>query len=137
MQASFATASLPCVFPCRFLATWNLAAWSTHRPMALVWQMVAGSWGHKTGHTAEASGDLLVPVPAALDPVLGIVVGQMGPIAANGILHADALAHGRTPVDFGASVAGRRVIVWGGGTVGMMIALFANTAGAAEVVVVV
>lgn len=62
-----------------------------------VGQMVAGSWGHKTGHAAEASGDLLVPLPAALDPALGIFVGQMVPIAANGILHPDALAHGRAP----------------------------------------
>ena len=100
-----------------------------------VGQMVAGTWGHKTGHTAAAVDGGLVVMPDALDPVLGVFVAQMGPIAANAILYADALAHGRTPVAFGAGVAGRRVLVWGGGTVGLMTALFARAAGAAEVIV--
>ena len=99
-----------------------------------VGDLVAGSWAHKTGHTADAGRDLLVPLPEALDPVLGVFVAQMGPIAANAILYADALAHGQVPVAFGAGVAGRRVLVWGGGTVGLMTALFARAAGAAEIV---
>lgn len=100
-----------------------------------VGQLVAGTWGHKSGHTADPARDLLVAMPDDLDPVLGVFVGQMGPIAANAILYADAFSHGRTPVAFGAGVAGRRVLVWGGGTVGLMTALFARDAGAAEVVV--
>ncbi len=97
--------------------------------------LLAGTWGHKTGHTADPAVDLVTPMPAGLDPLLGIFVGQMGPIAANAILYADALMHGQAPVDFGAGVAGQRVIVWGGGTVGLFTALFARAAGAAEVVV--
>ena len=97
--------------------------------------LVAGTWGHKSGHTANPSKDLLVALPPGLDPLLGVFVAQMGPIAANAILYADALMHGRTPVDFGAGVKGKRVLVWGGGTVGLFTALFARAAGAAEVVV--
>ena len=37
----------------------------------------------------------VVPLPADLDPMLGVFVAQMGPICANGILHADAEALGR------------------------------------------
>ena len=97
--------------------------------------LVAGTWGHKTGHTANPATDLVVPMPAGMDPLLGVFVAQMGPIAANAILYADALMHGQMPVDFGAGVAGKRVLVWGGGTVGLFTALFARAAGAAEVVV--
>jgi threonine dehydrogenase-like Zn-dependent dehydrogenase len=98
-------------------------------------ELVAGTWGHKSGHSTNSGNDLIVPVPAGMDPILGIFVAQMGPIAANAILYADALAHGRTPVDFGAGVKGRRVLVWGGGTVGLFTALFARAAGAEEVVI--
>jgi predicted dehydrogenase/threonine dehydrogenase-like Zn-dependent dehydrogenase len=98
-------------------------------------QLVAGTWGHKTGHTANPATDLVVSMPAGMDPLLGVFVAQMGPIAANAILYADALMHGQTPVDFGAGVAGKRVLVWGGGTVGLFTALFARAAGAAEIVV--
>lgn len=97
--------------------------------------LVAGTWGHKTGHTANPASDLVVPMPAGMDPLLGVFVTQMGPIAANAILYADALMHGQVPVDFGAGVNGKRVLVWGGGTVGLFTALFARAAGAAEVVV--
>ena len=97
--------------------------------------LVAGTWGHKTGHIVNPDADLVVPMPAALDPLLGVFVAQMGPIAANAILYADALMYGQTPVDFGAGVTGKRVLVWGGGTVGLFTALFARAAGAAEVVV--
>lgn len=80
--------------------------------------LVAGTWGHKSGHIANSSKDLVVALPPGLDPLLGVFVAQMGPIAANAILYADAFKHGRTPVDFGAGVKGERVLVWGGGTSG-------------------
>lgn len=96
--------------------------------------LVAGTWGHKTGHRVNPASDLVLPMPEGLDPMLGIFVAQMGPIAANGILHADAVAHGRAEAAFGAGVRDRRVLVWGGGTVGLLTALFARRAGAAEVV---
>ena len=48
-------------------------------------------------------------VPADLDPILGIFVAQMGPIAANGILHADAEIFGTHVRRLGEGVAGRPV----------------------------
>ncbi|MDH2325822.1 zinc-binding alcohol dehydrogenase [Cereibacter sp. SYSU M97828] len=97
--------------------------------------VLATTFGHKTGHTANPDHDLLLKM-GDLDPMLGIFVAQMGPIAANGILHADAEQFGRAVPHLGAGVAGRPVLVWGGGTVGLFCALFARRAGASEVVVV-
>lgn len=99
-------------------------------------QVLATTFGHKTGHTANPAHDLLVPMPAGIDPMLGIFVAQMGPIAANGILHADAEVYGRAVPSLGASLRDRPALVWGGGTVGLFCALFAQAAGASEVVVV-
>lgn len=98
--------------------------------------IVASTFGHKSGHTANPDHDLIVPLPSGLDPMLGIFVAQMGPIAANGILHADAGEFGPAVPHLGAGVAGRPVLVWGGGTVGLFCALFARRGGASEVVVV-
>lgn len=91
---------------------------------------VATTFGHKTGHTADPARDLLVPLPPDLDPLLGVFVAQMGPIAANGVLHADAEAGVAPGAPLGAGIAGRPVVVWGGGTVGLLAALFARRAGA-------
>ena len=92
--------------------------------------IVAATFGHKTGHTMDPARDLAIPLPRDLDPLLGIFVAQMGPIAANGILHADAEALGRPGAPLGAGVAGRPAVVWGGGAVGLLVALFARRAGA-------
>lgn len=99
-------------------------------------QVVGTAYGHKTGHTADPAHDLLTALPDGMDPMLGIFVGQMGPIAANGILHADAEAFGAAVPHLGASLDGRPALIWGGGTVGLFCALFAQAAGASEVVVV-
>jgi threonine dehydrogenase-like Zn-dependent dehydrogenase len=99
-------------------------------------EVIATTFGHKTGHTANPGQDLLLHMPKGLDPILGIFAAQMGPIAANGILHADAEEFGAHVPTLGASLSGRPVIVWGGGTVGLFCALFARRAGASEVVVV-
>ncbi|MDB5473559.1 MAG: Threonine dehydrogenase, partial [Devosia sp.] len=98
-------------------------------------QVLATTFGHKTGHTANPAMDVLIPLPNDLDPILGIFVAQMGPIAANGILHADAEHFGSGVVRLGQSLSGKPVLVIGAGTVGMMTALFARNAGASEVVV--
>ncbi|MCV9967815.1 glycosyltransferase [Pararhizobium sp. BT-229] len=98
-------------------------------------QVVATTYAHKTGHTADPSHDLLVPMPSQIDPLLGIFVAQMGPIAANGILHADAEAFGASVPRLGAGIAGRPVIVIGAGTVGLLTALFARKLGASDVVI--
>lgn len=98
--------------------------------------VLATTFGHKTGHTADPRHDLLLRLPEGMDPMLGIFVAQMGPIAANGLLHADAEEFGAQVPFLGAGVAGRPVLVWGAGTVGLFCALFARRAGAEAVVVV-
>ncbi|MEQ1956288.1 zinc-binding alcohol dehydrogenase [Mesorhizobium sp. CN2-181] len=92
--------------------------------------VVAASYGHKSGHTADPFHELLVAMPDGIDPMLGIFVAQMGPIAANGILHADAEIFGPDVRHLGESLDGRPVVVVGGGTVGLLTALFAQDAGA-------
>jgi threonine dehydrogenase-like Zn-dependent dehydrogenase len=98
-------------------------------------QVVGTTFGHKTGHTADPFHDLLVPLPDDVDPMLGIWVAQMGPIAANGILHADAELLGPAVAGLGDGVRGRPALVIGAGIVGMFVALFAQAAGAGEVVI--
>ena len=98
--------------------------------------VVGTTFGHKTGHTADPAHDLLLKLPRAMDPILGIFVAQMGPIAANGILHADAEQFGANVPFLGAGIEGRPVLVWGGGTVGLFCAMFARMGGASDVVVV-
>ena len=98
-------------------------------------EAVATTYAHKTGHTADPFHDVLTTLPAGMDPILGIYVGQMGPIAANGILHADAELLGANVPTLGASLAGRPALVIGAGIVGLFVALFAQAAGASEVVI--
>lgn len=96
--------------------------------------VICATYGHKSGHTADPFHELLVRLPEGIDPMLGIFVAQMGPIAANGILHADAENFGSNVNRLGEGVAGRPVVVIGAGTVGMLTALFAKRAGANVVV---
>lgn len=98
-------------------------------------EIVGAVYGHKSGHTADPFHDILTTLPAGMDPILGIYVGQMGPIAANGILHADAELLGPNVPTLGASLAGRPALVIGAGIVGLFVALFAQAAGASEVVI--
>ena len=100
-----------------------------------VGDIVGTTFGHKTGHTSDPFTDVLTRLPVTLDPMLGIYVGQMGPIAANGILHADAELIGPNVATLGAGIAGRPALVFGAGIVGMFVALFAQAAGASEVVI--
>jgi threonine dehydrogenase-like Zn-dependent dehydrogenase len=94
---------------------------------------VACPYGHATAHVADPVTEHVVPLPADLDPVLGVYVAHMGPICANGVLHAAADAGGTRLAD---GVAGRRVLVVGAGVVGLLTALLARRHGAAEVAVV-
>jgi threonine dehydrogenase-like Zn-dependent dehydrogenase len=96
--------------------------------------VVAAAYGHQTGRCAAPARDVLVPLPDYLDPVLGVYVAQMGPIAVNGLLHAAADATGPA-ADLGDGVRDRRVLVTGAGVVGLLTALLARRHGAAEVVV--
>jgi threonine dehydrogenase-like Zn-dependent dehydrogenase len=96
--------------------------------------VVAAAYGHRSRHLLGAT-DVVVPVPDDVDPLLGIYVAQMGPIAANGLLHAAAeLSPGPDP-GLGDGVRDRHVVVTGAGVVGLLTALFARRHGAASVVV--
>jgi threonine dehydrogenase-like Zn-dependent dehydrogenase len=123
-------------YPVPFLGYMEVARVTESRSGAFVrGDVVATTYGHKTGHTADPARDLLVRLPPDLPPMLGIFVAQMGPIAANGILHADAEFFGSQAVTLGQSLRDRPVLVIGAGAVGIMTAMFARRAGAAEVVV--
>lgn len=97
--------------------------------------LVAATYGHRTGYRLDPLRERLVVLPADLDPVLGVFVAHMGPICANGLLHAAAEACGTDVRDLGDGVRGRRVVVVGGGVVGLLTGLFARRHGAEEVVV--
>ncbi len=102
---------------------------------AAVGDVIGIAYGHKSGHEVYPPNESFAKLPAGLGPMLGVYVGQMGPICVNGVLHADAeLADGRVN-RLGGGVAGRRLLVIGAGVVGLLCALLARRAGAAEVVV--
>ena len=109
---------------------------ATRSPQVREGQMVCMAYGHKSGHRADARRSHFVVLPADVDPVLGTYVAQMGPICANGILHADAEALGGHVSRLGEGLRGQRVAVFGAGVVGLLTALLAQWAGAAEVAVV-
>lgn len=98
--------------------------------------LVAMTYGHKTGHTADASEEFFLALPPDIDPLLGIYVAQMGPICANGLLHAAAELVGADVHDLGDGVRGRDVLVVGAGVVGLLTALFCRHCGAADVLIV-
>ncbi|MET0425040.1 MAG: zinc-binding alcohol dehydrogenase [Actinoplanes sp.] len=97
--------------------------------------LVAMTYGHRTGYTGDPLRDRIVPLPDGLDPILGIYAAHMGPICANGLLHAAADLYGGEVRRLGEGVEGRRVAVTGAGVVGLLTALFARAHGAASVVV--
>ncbi len=123
-------------YPVPFLGYMEVARVSEARaPGFAAGDVVGTTFGHKTGHTADPFHELMVKLPAGLDPMLGIYVAQMGPIAANGILHADAEFFGPNVAELGQGLAGRPTLVIGAGVVGLLTALFAARAGATEVVI--
>ncbi|HKV22028.1 MAG TPA: zinc-binding alcohol dehydrogenase, partial [Mycobacterium sp.] len=87
--------------------------------------LVAMTYGHRSGYRADARSDRFVTLPASLDPVLGIYAAHMGPICANGLLHAAADISSDVR-HLGDGVCGRRVAVTGAGVVGLLTALFAR-----------
>nr|WP_307837730.1 zinc-binding alcohol dehydrogenase [Plantactinospora endophytica] len=97
--------------------------------------VVAMTYGHRTAYRGDPLVDRVVPVPAELDPLLGIYLAHMGPICANGLLHAAADLYGSSVRELGDGVRGRRVAVTGAGVVALLTGLFARRAGAASVVV--
>ncbi len=101
-----------------------------------VGDLVASAYGHATAHVSDPVREHVVPLPEDIDPVLGTYVAHLGPICANGLLHAAADAVGPTVTRLGEGVEGRRVLVTGAGLIGLLTALFAREHGAEEVVVV-
>jgi NADPH:quinone reductase-like Zn-dependent oxidoreductase len=99
-------------------------------------ELVAMAYGHRDRHVADAAAERRVPLPEWLDPLLGVFVAHMGPICANGLLHAAAERRGGGVRGLAEGVEGRCVAVMGGGTVGLLTALFARHHGAAEVALV-
>ena len=98
--------------------------------------VVATTYGHRTGHVVDPRAVPMTVLPPSLDPLLGVYVAQMGPICANGLLHAAADVAGPGPrLELSDGVRDRRVLVTGGGVVGLLTGLFARAHGAAEVAI--
>jgi threonine dehydrogenase-like Zn-dependent dehydrogenase len=104
-------------------------------PAVAAHAVVAMTYGHRTGHVGHPLHDRVITLPADLDPLLGIYVAHMGPICANGLLHAAADRHGPDVRTLADGVRGRRVVVTGAGVVGLLTGLFARAHDAASVVV--
>lgn len=98
-------------------------------------EVVAMTYGHKSGHTVNSWEELWFSLPEGIDPVLGVYVAQMGPICANGILHADEEAWGEGAQEFGCGVKGKTVFIGGTGVIGVLIGLMCKRAGASEVAI--
>jgi threonine dehydrogenase-like Zn-dependent dehydrogenase len=96
--------------------------------------LVAAAYGHRSCHVL-APGQFVVPVPDNVDPLLGIYLAQMGPICANGLLHAAAEFCGQDVERLGDGVRGRNVVITGAGVVGLLTALLAVQHGAQDVLV--
>lgn len=124
-------------YPVRKLGYMQVAEVTASRaPGVAEGALVAMTYGHRTGYVGDPLTDRVVSLPADLDPLLGIYAAHMGPICANGLLHAAADVCGVDVRSLADGVRGRRVAVTGAGVVGLLVALFARHCGAAETVLV-
>ena len=98
--------------------------------------LVAMTYGHRAAHVADPTAERVVILPEDLDPMLGVFVAHMGPICANGLLHAAAEVTRGDVRRLADGVEGLQVLVHGAGTVGLLTAVLAAHHGAAEVAVV-
>ena len=65
-------------FPVNFLGYMEVGRVSDSRAHGFArGDVVAASWGHKTGHTANPDHDLLLKLPPGVDPMLGIFVALL------------------------------------------------------------
>ena len=121
-------------FPVERLGYMEVARVTDSRtPAVAPGSVVAMAYGHSTVVHGDPLAQHVVRLPAHLDPVLGIYVAHLGPICANGLLHAAADVGGTELSD---GVRGRLVLVTGAGAIGLLVGLLARVHGAAEVVVV-
>jgi len=133
----FLTDQAAATYPIRKLGYMEVGRVTKSRtPAVATGSRVALACGHRTHHVVDTAVERFVVLPDDLDPLLGIYVAHMGPICANGILHAAADLVGAPVIDLGDGVRGRRVLVTGAGVVGLLTALFAARLGAAEVAIV-
>lgn len=133
----FRSGSEPMCYPVTRLGYMEVARVARSRSAAFSeGALVAAAYGHATAHVADPVHEHLVPLPDGFDPVLGVYVAHLGPICANGLLHAAAEALGPSVDHLGAGVQGRRVLVTGAGPIGLLTALFVREHGADEVAVV-
>ena len=98
--------------------------------------LVAMAYGHRSRYLGNPMVDRVVPLPDDVDPLLGIYVAHMGPICANGLLHAAAELHGTDVRSLADGVRGRHIVITGAGVVGLLTAMFARRHEAACVVVI-
>jgi hypothetical protein len=133
--ALFRSASAYQPYPVRKLGYMQVArVVATRTPHVAAGDIVAATFGHASGHDLNPQLERFVVLPRELDPLLGIYVAHMGPICANGVLHADADLAGSRVSRLGEGLNGRKVLVTGAGVVGLLTALFAQQVGA-EVIV--
>ncbi|MBA2417343.1 MAG: zinc-binding dehydrogenase [Nocardioidaceae bacterium] len=123
-------------YPVRRLGYMEVARVEQSRTDAFaVGDVVATAYGHATAHVSDPVREHVVPLPPDLDVLLGVYVAHLGPICANGLLHAAAETTGGAVTSLGQGVSGRRVAVTGAGLIGLLTALLAKEHGADEVVV--
>jgi threonine dehydrogenase-like Zn-dependent dehydrogenase len=124
-------------YPVRRLGYMEVARVAESRTAAFrVGDVVASPYGHASAHVSNPVQEHVVRLPDELNPVLGVYVAHVGPICANGLLHAAVDAVGPATTDLADGVRGRRVVVVGAGMIGLLTALFARHHGADQVVVV-
>jgi threonine dehydrogenase-like Zn-dependent dehydrogenase len=124
------------IFPVRCLGYMETArVTASRRPGLAPGDLVCMAYGHRTSCSAGAD-DFYFPLPADIDPLLGIYIPTFGPIAANALLHAAAVEQGSNADDLAGGVAGKRVVVLGAGVIGLFVTAFALRHGAAEVAVI-
>ena len=132
----FRPAEVAAAYPVRRLGYMEVARVAESRTAGFaVGDLVASAYGHATAHVSDPVREHVVRLPAGLDPVLGTYVAHLGPICANGLLHAAPEGLGWVS-GLGEGVAGRRVVVTGAGLIGLLTGIWAAELGAEEVVVV-
>jgi threonine dehydrogenase-like Zn-dependent dehydrogenase len=121
-------------YPLRRLGYMEVArVTDTRTPGVREGDLVAMAYGHASVVHGDPVTQHVVRLPAELDPVLGVYVAHLGPICANGLLHAAADAG---TDEIAGGVRDRLVVITGGGAIGLLVGLLARRHGAAEVVVV-
>ncbi len=108
---------------------------SGHDPAFPVGSRVALAGGHRTVAAAQLAAGTITALPDDIDFLHGIWASTLLPICANGLLHAAAEFAPACPAGLASGVCGRRVVVFGAGVIGLILAYWAATLGAQVLVV--